>query len=236
MVTAGAVAYATLQEPHLSDLPQLLLSPHQRWMFFLGHRLAENVSPAAGRFRPFMRRRHRGPERDAEAAAGEILLRRARLGAVRGDLRVAGVLPDAHRDGAAQACGRRDRPLYLAERRAGRVWLRRQHQDQAGARRGAAAWRLCADGHQRGRPGAGRRSIRSACRLSEADRRAAAGRFHQPFALPEAATGPSTLRAHFSGSTIGNFRPDDLAVSVLQPMSPQQFRRRMRSSSSASIW
>ena len=89
--------------------------PHQRWMFS-GVRLAEDaVGGARARQRGRRRRRlparrARGPGADAEVDPAEVVLRRARLGAVRGDHRAAGILSDPHRDRAADAASRRSSP------------------------------------------------------------------------------------------------------------------------------
>ena len=138
----------------------------------------------------------------------QILLRRARLGTVRGDLRAAGVLSDPHRDRDPRASmPARSRPMIgphcrLIELGSGaslkvRILLR-------GAR---PAGRLCAGRHLARAParrrGAARRRLSACCRSSRSAPTTPA-RFTLP-PLP----GPAGKRVgFFPGSTIGNFEPD----------------------------
>ena len=85
-----------------------------------------------------------------------LLLRRARLGAVRGDHQARGILSDAGRDGAARSLWRGDRRARRPGPRAGRVRLGLEPQDEPAARRAGASASLYPDRHRRGEPRRGR--------------------------------------------------------------------------------
>ena len=95
----------------------------------------------------------------AQEAAAEVLLRRPRQRAVRGDHGAARVLPDAHRGGAAHRPRRRDRGPDRGDD-AGRARIRVVGQDTAPARRphpGGHAAPLRTARRQRGRAARGSR-------------------------------------------------------------------------------
>ena len=142
----------------------------------------------------------------AEVAALPLPLRRARLGAVRGDLRAARVLSDAHRDGDPRGQCRRDR-------RAGRARTARWS-SSAAAR--AAKSRLLLDALAiAGAYVADRHLARAVC-ASGGDARGAISRIcrsrrsaptiTRPLDLPPLpARGDGRRLGFFPGSTIGNF-------------------------------
>ena len=142
----------------------------------------------------------------AEDAALQVLLRRARVRALRGDLRSARVLPDPHRaldHGVARGGdGRPPRPEVPARR----VRQRLLAQDATAARPPARSRRLRPDRHLAGRARAirrarSRRAIRSSrcCRSAPTTRRRSRCRSR---VAPVGRRG-----VYFPGSTIGNFTP-----------------------------
>ena len=154
---------AARRRPHArAHLPQLL--PAARALAIHGHSarpgLMRNDMPQAlavttedrltlveadgARALRFRRRRARRADRAEEAAVLPLPLRRRRLGAVRGDLRAARVLPDARGAGDPRRARRRD-PRQLS--RAARRWsssarARRQRRARSSRRRWRGSRRL----------------------------------------------------------------------------------------------
>ena len=143
----------------------------------------------------------------------EVLLRRARLAAVRPHLRIAGVLPDPHRTRHPRRQCPRDRGADRAASRDRRVRRRVPAQGPLPARCVEAAGALPADRHF------GRAPVAighcAATRLPRPGCAARGGRLHAAFALPAMLPGAGRRVGFFPGSTIGNFTPDE-ALHFLQ--------------------
>ena len=143
----------------------------------------------------------------AEGAAVQILLRRARLGTVRADLRGAGILSDPHRDRDPRAICRRHRGAGRSALPADRARQRRQHQGAhpACARCDAPAAYVPVD--------ISREHLREAAAQLARDFPhvpvvAVCADYTRPFPLPPLPGPPGKRVGFFPGSTIGNFEPD----------------------------
>ena len=151
--------------------------------------------------------------------SGQVPLRRARLGAVRRDLRAAGILPHAHRDRAS--CGAA-RPsiarLRRAGLRAGRVRQRLERQDAAAARRHARPRGLCADRHL---APASRRDGRASCgaTIPGCGSSRCAPTTWRSTHLPIDVNGAPRL-GFFPGSTIGNLEPHEATAFLRRARAP----------------
>ena len=170
-----------------------------------GHRRGTLI-PGPRRRAHARRRRPRRAHPPAEGAAAQALLRRARLGAVRRDLRAARVLPDAH--GAADPRVQRRRHRRAHRRgRARRARLGLGDEDARAARR---------DGRRRHARAlrAGRRQRDDRPRRRRAVRGGVPGAFgargRRRLRAPPRRTCPSPIGPRlvpFLGGTIGNFPP-----------------------------
>ena len=191
--------------PHVPQLgpppaaPDLLRAAAGMGRLTLESHLSDGVERDAGRRRP------RRPDAPVQGAAAQAPLRRARLGAVRRDLRAARVLPDAHRarDPARPRAGgdRRAR----GRRRAGRARRGRGDQGAAAARHRRVHAATCPSTSPRRRwPTA---PTRSADELPGArDPRRSSGDFERHLdRIPPPDRGPRLIA--FLGGTIGNFTP-----------------------------
>ena len=150
-----------------------------------------------------------GLGRAAQVDAVQILLRRARLGAVRGDLPAAGVLSDAHRDRDSRRKRRRDRGADGRTFPAHRVRQRRQPQGAPAAAGARPAGGLCPGRHFARAFARGRRVARR--RFSRAAGGRGLRRLHRPVrACRRCPARPASASGFFPGSTIGNFEPEAL--------------------------
>ncbi len=191
MVLRGGCA-ATPRRPYAPDLSQLLSA---RCAMDVRRHSPRGGSPMNGSCLPLDRAETGRPRANSVDAvltglsrhtarhSGQVPLRRARLGAVRRDLRAAGILPDAHRD--RRSCSRvrgRDRRAGRAGLCAGRVRQRLEREVAAADRRHARPRGLRADRYLA--PASRRHGGRVAARLPAAEGRTGVRRLHGARRLP----------------------------------------------------
>jgi len=134
---------------HAPILPQFLLSPSA---------LDVRRCPAGAergrtlRARGVSGRRDRRPLGGPQSSARQVVLRRSRLGIVRGHLRPARILSHPPGDGPFETGRARNRRLYSTRRDPGGVRQRGQPENPPAAGRGAPDRDLCAGRYQRNGP------------------------------------------------------------------------------------